>query len=194
MPFLPILWLSALLLLGHEPRSVEARPSTWVTIENSSRGRVVDADTAPALRRIDKLVRKWGVGSKAHREILERPLPGTYAPTMYDFIDHFLVVSYHLPYSLPELGDGVEVWIDRRTGKHAVIPKVVLRRAYIAAVQAGWDLTLYRRTVERTDDLYVVRFIMAKETVMLDGEFSVLISIKTGRLAQPLLKMPLPRP
>jgi hypothetical protein len=192
--------LAALLLLGPASQAVQAEPARWITLENSSRERVGDSDTSPALRRIDELARKWGIGPQAVREIHERPRRGTYPDTQHEFMDHYLVVSY-VPYdprlsgfySLSELGEGLEVWIDRRTGKHTVIPKVVLRRACIAAVQAGYDLTLYRRTVTQNGDVYVVTFDRATQHAILDGSFNVLMSVKTGRLARPLLRMPLPR-
>lgn len=48
-----------------------------------------------------------------------------------------------------DLGNGVMVWINTRTGETVVVPKSVIRAAERVVVRAGIDLTLLSRMAEK---------------------------------------------
>jgi hypothetical protein len=132
-------------------------------------------------------MRAYGVDEHYVREVRFAPGPAT-KRSGAETSGNFILVDYRRLGSPAEFGDGVQVWIDRKTEIRFVVPKSALRAADMIAVRAGHDLTRYSRIVERVHDLLYVDYRLrppqgrrSDEDLIADGIFTLVVDLKTGR-------------
>jgi hypothetical protein len=144
-------------------------------------------NSAATLRTLDREVREYGVDECFWRYVKYED--GTLSGRDPDrkATGEVAVVDYHRPQGqTPDLPYGVEVWIQRRTGKRLIIRKEYLRAADLQMVQEAYDLTDYSRMVERVGDLFYITYSLrplAPGWGALDGSVVVTLDAKTGKPA-----------
>jgi hypothetical protein len=186
-PSLPLTLSFGLLIAGLSLVSAVAQTSSDALlplIPNSENGELTDRDISAELKELDNLARKNGTTLKASRTISERPSENLVSKEMLPRIPRFMLISYMEPPYF-DIGKGLEIWIDRRTGSRIIVPMRLVRNAYLAAVREGYDISEYYRLPEGSGDFLVFRFTKTASPgsgTFLDGQFTVLLSRSSGKV------------
>lgn len=144
-------------------------------------------NTPPALRTIDEEAAKHGADKTYFRnvsyvtgmgyEYTEKTARGR-PETLVSFA--WAVVDYRPDVGMAGAG-GLQVWIERDTGKRFIIPRRFLHTADLTAVREGYDLTQYRRSVLREEAWFrIVYSLIQKPREVIHAEFTVLLDALTG--------------
>lgn len=178
-----------LLCVWYAQPGAQTAPLVDVPAEHLPSEKIGTAPPKSRLDEIDRAVRAYGVRADFERDVIYRECVLSGIDNSDEATGEFAVVTYHRPWIIGGLKEGVEVWVNRRTGTFVVIPNQLIREAQVLATKAGMDLTRYSRAVEKIRDRFYITYERrpVKPGRLVVGGAFTLVMTPLGKQVGPIL-------
>ncbi len=147
--------------------------------------RLSEVPSQEALRVIDEVALRSGARRSYGRTVLNWP-PKERSAQSRSLFGSFVIVKYAPASTLFEFGPGIQVWINKQTGKYFVVDNRAIMRAHRKALELGADLTRHDWFVRDVDTEQVFTFQARgdNDEYTLDGSLRIAIDKRTYRVVR----------